>query len=120
MPRTRWSAAACMLLFAVGCGPITSTTAIADATVALEAAEAANAEKFAVYEYTMAQECLRKAKEEEGYSEYQPAIDLAKKARKFAEKAKELSVTSPSRDLPRASEGDHVSDQLGPASGERL
>ncbi len=89
---------------AVGCGPITATTSIADATVALEAARGIEAEQYAIYEYQSAVEYLRKAREEEGYSDFQRAIDLAKKARAFAEDAREKARTNPARGLPAPGE----------------
>lgn len=75
-------------LGAVGCGPVTTTQRVADATVAVEAARGIDAERYATFEYVSAVEYLRKAREEEGYSDYQEAIDLAVKARDFADKAK--------------------------------
>lgn len=89
------------LALALGaCGPITATTTLADATVAVEAAQGLEAERYAVYEYTMAVEYLRKAREEEGYSDFQAAVDLANKAREFAEKARTLARNNPERGLP--------------------
>ena len=90
--------AAAMLLSA--CGPITATTTIAEATVAVGAADGVEAEKYAVYEYTSALEYLRKAREEEGYSDYQAAIDLAKKAKEYAEEARTRAMNNPERGLP--------------------
>ena len=101
MTTTRWLRAGlyCVLAFLGGCGPITSTTTIAEATVAVGAADGVEAEKFAVYEYTSAHQYLRKAREEEGYSDFQAAIDLAKKAREFAEMARELAMSNPGREM---------------------
>lgn len=93
---------------AAGCGPITATTSIADATVALEAARGIEAEQYAIYEYQSAVEYLRKAREEEGYSDFQRAIDLAKKARSFAEEAREKARTNPARGLPAPGEAPPV------------
>lgn len=95
-----------LLLGLFGCGPITATTAIADATVAVEAAGSAEAEKYALYEYTSAVEYLRKAREEEGYSDFQAAIDLAHRARTFGEKARERAMRSPERGLPPPADDD--------------
>ncbi len=102
MSPTRWLREGLFFLAVLGltgCGPITATTSIAKATVAVEAAEGANAEKYAVYEYLSAQEYLRKAKEEEGYSDFQAAVDLAKKVREFAEKAREMAMSNPGREM---------------------
>ena len=94
-----------LLLSLAGCGPITATTTIAQATVAIEAAEGAQAKTFAVYEYTSATEYLRKAREEEGFSDFQQAIDYAKQAREFAEQAKVAAMNSEARGLPPAQPG---------------
>ena len=78
-----------LLLIILGaCGPLGAHSSIAKAHIALEAAEAANAERYAVYEYRSAQLYIRKAKEEEGYSSFQEAIDFAKKATELANKAR--------------------------------
>jgi hypothetical protein len=74
------------------CGPITALTTVRDATVALEAAKVAGAEKQAPYEFTSAEQYLAKAREEQGYADYQIAVDLAKKALEFAVKAKKLAM----------------------------
>lgn len=84
-------------LGAAGCGPITTTNNVAKARVAIAAAEAASAEKYAVYEYVSAVEYLRKAREEEGFSDFQAAIDYAAMAQDFAEKAKNRAEADPNR-----------------------
>jgi hypothetical protein len=69
-----------------GCGPIVSTSMIMDAEAKLAAAKAAEAERYAPYEYTAAEEYLHKAHEEVGYADYGPAIDYAYKAAEAAER----------------------------------
>jgi len=76
------------MLILGACGPLGAHSAIARAHIALEAAEAAEAERFAVFEYRSAQLFLRKAKEEEGYSSFQEARDFAKMANQLADKAR--------------------------------
>ena len=49
------------LLGLTGCGPISATHAIAEATVAVEAASGVEAKRYAAYEFTLAYEYLRKA-----------------------------------------------------------
>ena len=78
--------------FAAGCGPITAHSVIRDAIVAVEAAESAGAKDGAPYEYYSAQSYLKKAREEEGYSDYQAAVDLAKQSIKFADEARAKAV----------------------------
>ena len=72
----------------VGCGPISAHGVIRDARVAVEAAEAAGAVDGAPYEYYSALAYLKKAREEEGYSDYQAAVDLANQAKVFADTAR--------------------------------
>src|ERR1041385_7936828 len=69
------------------CGPVISTYLIVAAQADLDGAKAAEAEKYAVYEYTAASEYLHKAREEQGYADFGPAIDFAYKAQDLAEKA---------------------------------
>lgn len=82
-----------------GCGPISASIAIADAQVALDAANGVQAETYAVYEYRRAELNLRQARIEEGYSEFQAAIDLARESQSFAEQAKDLALNHPDRGL---------------------
>jgi hypothetical protein len=76
------------------CGPIQSTAFLLDADVALEAARTARAEKYAPYEFTAAQLYLLKAREEVGYSDFEVAVDFAKKASKFANEAREKALSA--------------------------
>jgi hypothetical protein len=71
-----------------GCGPITTTTTLGDATIAIEAARGAQADRFAVYEFVSAESYFRKAREEQGLSDFQAAINFANKAEAFAIRAK--------------------------------
>ncbi len=59
------------------CGPIGATSLIADAEVALARAHAADGEKLAPYETTLADLYLVKAREEQGHAKYSDAKDLA-------------------------------------------
>jgi len=110
------------LLGATGCGPISSTHAIAEATVAVEAASGVEAKRYAAYEFTLAYEYLRKAREEEGYADYQAAIDLAHAARKFAEDAKERALSHPERGAVKAQQPRSPAPRprSTPASGSSL
>jgi hypothetical protein len=98
-------------LSATGCGPILSTYLIVDAEAKLAAAEAAEADKYALYEYTASSEYLHKAHEELGYADYGPAIDYAFKAADLAaqgtERAKDersKHVDEPAAEITEASE----------------
>lgn len=79
------------------CGPISTTVALHDAESAVEAARAADAHRYASYELTSAEEYLRKAREEEGYSDFQVAVDLARKALIFADEARQKALHNPGR-----------------------
>lgn len=84
-------------LFGLGltaCGPTQSTALIMDGDVQLEAARMADAPKLAPYEYTAAEAYLHKAREEQGYSDFEISIDFARKAVKFAEDAKKKSMAA--------------------------
>lgn len=96
------------------CGPIKSTTQIGNAETSLEAAKLANAEKLAPYEYYMAQELLRKAREEWGYSDFEMSADYAEKALDFAEKAREKASTDPWQGPPASA----IEGQGGGAGGD--
>lgn len=104
----------------IGCGPVTSVTRIYDASVAIEAARAAQADRYAVYEFVSAVEYLKKAKEEEGYSDFQMAIDYAAKARKFADEARSRALSSPDRGLPMPGTRVEDPDEPEETGGEAL
>ena len=74
-----------MVPLASGCGAAMSTYLILVAQADLDGAEAAEADKFAPYEYTAAQEYLRKAREEQSYADFGPSIEYAWKAQELAE-----------------------------------
>jgi hypothetical protein len=87
------------LLAISGCGPIISTSLIIDAEAKLSAAKAAEAERYAPYEWTAAEEYLHKAHEELGYADYGPAIDYAYKAADAAEKGTRKASDERSKDM---------------------
>ncbi len=87
--------AVCTNLFA--CGPVSTTLALHDAESAIEAARSADARRYAVYELTSAEEYFRKAREEEGYSDFQAALNLAETARDFADRARARALGHPAR-----------------------
>jgi hypothetical protein len=77
---------------ASACGPIQSTSYLIDAETMLEAAKTAQADKTAPYEWTAANLYYVKSKEEVGYSDFEQAIDYAKKAVEFAARARDAAV----------------------------
>ena len=77
-----------LTLVLTGCvGPIWSTVDINGAEKKLAEAESVDAKSLAPYEYTMAQQYLRKANELWGYSEFGTAREYAEKSKDFAEQA---------------------------------
>lgn len=84
----------CGILFVslCGCGPVRSSSALADARDRLEAARQVGAEKRAPYEWTAATLYLRQAREEMGRSQYEYATAFARKASSYAEKARAVAV----------------------------
>jgi hypothetical protein len=89
------------LALALGaCGPIQSTAYLLDADVALESARTAGADKLAPYEFTAAHLYLLKAREEVGYSDFDVAVDFAKKAARFAKEAREKALAQADSEAP--------------------
>jgi len=74
-------------LLAAACGPVAATSVIDDAEVAVVRAHAADGEKYALYETTLADLYLAKAKEESGHAHYADAHDLATEALRNAQEA---------------------------------
>lgn len=74
-----------------GCGPIQSTAFLIDAETMLGAAQTAQAPKLAPYEWTAASLYYSKAKEEVGYSDFEQAVDYARKAVEFATRARDAA-----------------------------
>jgi hypothetical protein len=83
--------------FSAACGPVQSTSFLMDAENMLEAARTAQAEKLAPYEWTAANLYLHKSKEEVGYSDFEQAVDYAKKAVDFATRARDGAVKTARR-----------------------
>ncbi|MBI5477230.1 MAG: DUF4398 domain-containing protein [Deltaproteobacteria bacterium] len=83
-----------------GCGPTQSTSYLMDAEVMLEAARSAQAEKLAPYEWTAANLYLHKSKEEVGYSDFEQAVDYAKKAVDLATKARDNALKATRKNEP--------------------
>lgn len=98
------------LVSASGCGPIEYISQVSSkAASAVSAAKLAQAERYAPFEYTAAEEYLRKAREEGGYAEYQDAIEFGRKAEEFADRARAIAVA-------RMSESASQSSRVTPAS----
>lgn len=108
MVKRLWPIVATLVaLTGVGCGPIVGGVQIVNADIAVNAAKNAGGEKYAQYEYTMAREYLKKAREENAYSDFHGARIYAEKAIKYAElaesRAGEFSGAGVKPVLPAAS-----------------
>src|SRR5260221_7883688 len=76
-----------------GCGPIEYINQVGvKAAGAVSAAKLAQADRYAPYEYTAAEEYLHKAREEAGYAEYEDAIEFGRRAEDFANKGRAIAV----------------------------
>lgn len=87
----RWVLPA-LIIGATGCGPVQSTALLIDTETMLGAAKTAQADKLAPYEWTAANLYLAKSKEEVGYSDFEQAVDYAKKAVDFATRARDTAL----------------------------
>jgi hypothetical protein len=99
------SAAVCTLaaLIASGCGPIEYLNQVSSkAASALADAKRAQADRYAPYEYTAAEEYLHKAREEAGYAEYQDSIEFGRKAEELAHRARAIAMSRLGQSAPGA------------------
>ena len=76
-----------------GCGPIEYINQVGNkAASAVSAAKLAQADRYAPYEFTGAEEYLHKAREEAGYAQYQDAIEYGHRAEELANRARAIAV----------------------------
>lgn len=76
-----------LAVLVLACGPVTATSVIDDAELALVRARASEADRYAAYEATLADLYLAKAREEQGHARYGDARALATDALRYAEAA---------------------------------
>jgi hypothetical protein len=89
------------LAASAACGPVTYIAQVSrGASGDVAAARAANAERYAPYEYTAAVEYLHKAREEEGYADHQAAVHFGKLASDYAQKAREIALAQAATGAP--------------------
>lgn len=88
------------LVLAAACGPVQSATVIWQADAELAGARAADGQKNAPYEMTAAEIYLEKAREEESYADFDPAIQYGTKARDMARSAKNKAAAARNRGAP--------------------
>lgn len=77
--------------FDLGCGSVSSQSAIGDALLELDEARGLGAEDNAPYEYTSAFMYLQKAKKLNGQGQYEQASEYASKSREVSKKAVEVT-----------------------------
>lgn len=85
---------ATLLIASLSCSPVSASKEIGDAQTMLNAAEERGAARLAVYEYTAAAEYLHKAREENGYADFEAA-------RVYAARAADLARQALTRATPR-------------------
>ncbi|MEL6545032.1 MAG: DUF4398 domain-containing protein [Myxococcota bacterium] len=91
--RALWTIAIALCgICGLACAPVVGSVQLVNADIAVTAAESAGAPKYAVYEFTMAKEYLKKAREESGYSDFAAARVYAEKALKYAETARSRAL----------------------------
>src|SRR5205085_8730716 len=77
----------------LGCGPVEYISQVGNrAASAVSSAKLAQADRYAPYEYTAAEEYLHKAREEGGYSQYEDAIEYGHRAEELANRARAISL----------------------------
>jgi hypothetical protein len=102
-------------LTASGCGPIEYLNQVSSkAATALADAKRAQADRYAPYEYTAAEEYLHKAREEAGYAEYQDSIEFGRKAEELAHRARAIAMSR----LGQAAPGAGAPATTAPAESE--
>ena len=91
--RWLWGITLLALLALAACGPISASTQIGAASEAIRAAQAKDVQawKWACYNYYAALLYMKKAREEQGFSDFEAAAEFAKKAVKHAREATKLS-----------------------------
>jgi hypothetical protein len=88
-------AAAVTVVCAGGCGPIEYLNQVGyKAASAVAAAKRAEADRYAPFEYTAAEEYLHKAREEAGYSQYETSIQYGRQAEEMANRARAIAITA--------------------------
>src|SRR5450432_4281466 len=102
-----------------GCGPIEYINQVGvKAAGAVSAAKLAQADRYAPYEYTAAEENLHKAREEAAYAEYEDAIEYGRKAEEMANRGRAIAVAKLSQSAGSASSATPASEASAPPASE--
>jgi len=103
-----------------GCGPIEYINQVGvKAASAVSAAKLAQADRYAPYEYTAAEEYLHKAREEAGYAEYEDAIEFGRRAEELANKGRAIAVARLSQSASTSSGATPASEREAPVPAPR-
>ncbi len=88
-----WGLGLLALFGLTACGPITASTKLGAASEAIQAAQAKDVQawKWACFDYYAALLYMKKAREEQGFSDFEAAADFAAKAVKHAKEATKLA-----------------------------
>lgn len=101
-----------------GCGPVEYINQVGSkAASAVSSAKQAQAERYAPYEYTAAEEYLHKAREEAGYAEYQDAIEYGRRSEELANRARAVAVNKLAEAASKSSKVTPASEREEPPSG---
>jgi hypothetical protein len=104
--------------FVAGCGPVEYISQVGNkAASAVSAAKLAQAERYAPYEYTAAEEYLHKAREEGGYAQYEDAIDYGRRAEEMANRARAISVAKLAEKPTQSTRATPASEHEEPTRG---
>ena len=100
-----------------GCGPIEYINQVGvKAAGAVSAAKLAQADRYAPYEFTAAEEYLHKAREEASYAEYESAIEFGRKSEELADKGRAIAVAKLSQSAGASQSATPASESRAPAS----
>ena len=100
----------------LGCGPVEYISQVGNkAASAVSAAKLAQADRYAPYEFTAAEEYLHKAREEAGYAEYQDAIEFGRKSEDLANRARAIAVSKQAEAASKSSRITPASEREEPA-----
>lgn len=100
------------------CGPVEYINQVGSkAASAVSSAKQAQAERYAPYEYTAAEEYLHKAREEAGYAEYQDAIEYGRRSEELANRARAVAVAKLAEAASKSSKVTPATEREEPSSG---
>jgi hypothetical protein len=101
-----------------GCGPIEYISQVGNkAASAVSAAKLAQADRYAPYEFTAAEEYLHKAREEGGYAQYEDAIEYGRRSEDLANRARAIAIARQSERPTKSTRATPGSEHEEPGAG---